>query len=296
MRCWSTGARAEQVPSGATGDSSTPANRSGSRSHSLASSRASRRGSHDDGRTKRSWLQRCITRAAVTFRARARATVMSRVCRSVGGSPVSKACRTGAGTALQTRASAGEALPSTAVAGCSSIADTLPRCVQHATARDCRAPRREIARGRPGSTHDGRVGALVTLELPADSPAIDLPWIITFGPLDEDEEWEPVVCGPYERPHALAHAEEDDDEEFDEDEYEEFDEDEYDQEEGEGPVRAAVDDSDDGDEDEDELEEYEDEYDEDEDEIAVEPSPPPTPEEVRAGFARIAAKLTGSAG
>jgi len=180
------------------------------------------------------------------------------------------------------------------------------------------------------------VGALVTLELPADSPAIDLPWIITFGPLDEDEEWEPVVCGPYERPHALAlaesvvadeelmavveplqphvtidqirgdiaaarlaaeaQAEEDDDEEFDEDEYEEFEEDEYDQEEGEGPVRAAVDDSDDGDEDEDELEEYEDEYDEDEDEIAVEPSPPPTPEEVRAGFARIAAKLTGSAG
>lgn len=52
-----------------------------------------------------------------------------------------------------------------------------------------------------------RVGALVTLELPDDSPVLDLPWIITFGPLDDDEEWEPLVCGPYERPHALALAE-----------------------------------------------------------------------------------------
>lgn len=52
----------------------------------------------------------------------------------------------------------------------------------------------------------GRVGALVTLELPDDSPALNLPWIITFGPLD-DEEWEPLVCGPYERAHALALAE-----------------------------------------------------------------------------------------
>jgi hypothetical protein len=51
------------------------------------------------------------------------------------------------------------------------------------------------------------VGALVTLDLPADAPALTLPWIITFGPLHDDEEWEPVVCGPYERPHALALAE-----------------------------------------------------------------------------------------
>jgi hypothetical protein len=50
------------------------------------------------------------------------------------------------------------------------------------------------------------MGALVTLELPADSPVLSLPWIITFGPLNDDEEWEPVVCGPYERPHALALA------------------------------------------------------------------------------------------
>ena len=39
----------------------------------------------------------------------------------------------------------------------------------------------------------GAVGALVTLDLPADAPALTLPWIITFGPMDDNEEWEPVV-------------------------------------------------------------------------------------------------------
>lgn len=47
----------------------------------------------------------------------------------------------------------------------------------------------------------------MTLELPEDSPILSLPWIITFGPLGEEEDWEPVVCGPYERPHALRLAE-----------------------------------------------------------------------------------------
>ena len=51
------------------------------------------------------------------------------------------------------------------------------------------------------------VGTLVTLDLSDDSPALTLPWIITFGPLSDDELWEPVVCGPYERNHALALAE-----------------------------------------------------------------------------------------
>ena len=51
------------------------------------------------------------------------------------------------------------------------------------------------------------MGAIVTLELPADSPVLTLPWIITFGPMDDEEEWEPVVCGPYERIHALSLAE-----------------------------------------------------------------------------------------
>jgi len=48
----------------------------------------------------------------------------------------------------------------------------------------------------------------VTLKLPEASPVRDLPWIITFGPLNDDEDWEPVVCGPYEHSHALALAEE----------------------------------------------------------------------------------------
>ncbi len=51
------------------------------------------------------------------------------------------------------------------------------------------------------------MGALVTLDLSADSPVRAMPWIITFGPLTDEDEWEPVVCGPYERPHALALAE-----------------------------------------------------------------------------------------
>ena len=54
--------------------------------------------------------------------------------------------------------------------------------------------------------NDDRVGTLVTLHLPPDSPVAKLPWIITIGALDDQEEWEPLVCGPYERPHALALA------------------------------------------------------------------------------------------
>jgi hypothetical protein len=50
------------------------------------------------------------------------------------------------------------------------------------------------------------MGALVTLRIPDDSPLHELPWIITFGPLADDEDWEPIVSGPYERPHALALA------------------------------------------------------------------------------------------
>lgn len=50
------------------------------------------------------------------------------------------------------------------------------------------------------------MGTLVTLHLPPDSPVADLPWIITIGALDDEEEWEPLVCGPYERPHALSLA------------------------------------------------------------------------------------------
>ena len=154
------------------------------------------------------------------------------------------------------------------------------------------------------------MGALVTLELPDDSPVLSLPWIITFGPLDDAEEWEPVVCGPYERDHAIslaestiadedlmavvepllphttideirneiataraaAEAEEDD---FDTDDFDEDDDD----------VEVSVDDE----FDEDVAEDEEDDYEE------IEPGPPPSAEEVRAGFARIAAKLSAGA-
>jgi hypothetical protein len=132
----------------------------------------------------------------------------------------------------------------------------------------------------------------VTLELPPGSPAQTLPWIITIGPLSEEEEWDAVVFGPYERAHALALAEEivadeelmavveplqpavsveaireevaaaraqapeEDDDEADTDAVEPEDEDEEEVEESAGPAGL------------------------------------PTPEEIRAGFARIAARLT----
>src|SRR5918998_2831061 len=50
------------------------------------------------------------------------------------------------------------------------------------------------------------VGTLMTLSLPPDSPVADLPWVITIGSLGDEDDWEPVVCGPYERGHALALA------------------------------------------------------------------------------------------
>ena len=46
----------------------------------------------------------------------------------------------------------------------------------------------------------------MTLSLPPGSPVADLPWVITIGSLGDEEDWEPVVCGPYERGHALALA------------------------------------------------------------------------------------------
>jgi hypothetical protein len=154
------------------------------------------------------------------------------------------------------------------------------------------------------------MGALVTLELPDDSPMLGLPWIITFGPLSDEEAWDAVVCGPYERSHALALAEavlaDEDDvtavvepllphatvdeihaeietakEAADDDE----DYDEGDEHGHAGDMDVAVDSSYDetsGYADDDEEEEYE----------VIEPGPPPAPEEIRAGFARIAARLT----
>jgi hypothetical protein len=177
------------------------------------------------------------------------------------------------------------------------------------------------------------VGALVTLELPADSPVLLLPWIITIGPLSDEEEWDPVVCGPYERAHALALAEEivadeelmavvepvmphvsvqeirdeivaaralaadEEDDDADTDvvdvELDEEDEEgpEYDDEDDDEDEVDVDEDDDVGLDDEDDDEDDEDEDDE-EDADADAHAGPPSPEEIRAGFARIAARLS----
>jgi hypothetical protein len=138
------------------------------------------------------------------------------------------------------------------------------------------------------------VGALVTLDLPADSPVQDLPWIITIGPMTDDEEWEPVVCGPYERPHALALAgavvaDEDlmavvepllplADVEAIRDEIEL----------AQGVADLEPDEFEDEGLDLDDVEPHGHEH----ETRHVEPGVPPTEDEVRAGFARIAATLT----
>lgn len=143
------------------------------------------------------------------------------------------------------------------------------------------------------------MGALVTLELPEDSPARELPWIVTFGPLGEDEEWEPVVCGPYERPHALALAES-----------VVADEDlmavvepllpHVTIEEIQGEIAAARMAAEDDRAEVDDAADYGD-YGEfglergapPGPEQMVEASPPPAPEDIRAGMSRIAARLAG---
>jgi hypothetical protein len=132
----------------------------------------------------------------------------------------------------------------------------------------------------------------VTLDLPDDSPAMSLPWIITFAPLDEEELWDPVVCGPYERAHALALAE-----------AVVADEEltavveplqpavTIDQIRGEiAASRLAADEAEDDEDEYDELHDHD--HDHDHEHEAVAPSAPPSPDEIRAGFARIAAQLT----
>ena len=141
----------------------------------------------------------------------------------------------------------------------------------------------------PGSgttaRNDGPVGTLMTLSLPPGSPVAGLPWVITIGSLGDDEDWEPVVCGPYERGHALALAQAvvaDEelmavvepllplvDAEAIRDEIE--------------LARAAIEGAAPDDE-----REREPEWEQE----PVQPGPAPTMAEVKAGFARIAARLT----
>lgn len=157
----------------------------------------------------------------------------------------------------------------------------------------------------PGTTKGTQVGALVTLDLPDDSPVLALPWIITFGPLDDGDDWEPVVCGPYERAHALSLAETVvADEELMavvEPVLPHSSVDQIRSEIEQAKAAAEAEDEDDEfefDDDDDVEVSLESDYDEDDEDLdlpEVEPTPPPSPEEVRAGFARIAARLASGA-
>jgi hypothetical protein len=140
------------------------------------------------------------------------------------------------------------------------------------------------------------VGALVTLELAEDSPLLDLPWIITFGPFGDEDGWEPLVCGPYERPHALGLAEAVvADEELMavvEPLLPSVSPDEIRSEIATARLAAEEGPADDGG-----FDDYADAVDSDlpvsEQEDSGQPRPAPSPVEVRAGFHRIAALLTG---
>jgi hypothetical protein len=148
------------------------------------------------------------------------------------------------------------------------------------------------------------------LDLPGDSPVRDLPWIITFGPLTDEEDWEPVVCGPYEQAHAIALAE---DVVADEELMavvepvmsfltpEEIRAEIAEARQAralEAEVEAA--DAADRDEEAEEAAAYPDDYHHD-DVVAADhgghsPAPLPAPSEVRAGMGRVVARLTSSAG
>jgi len=157
------------------------------------------------------------------------------------------------------------------------------------------------------------VGTLVTLDLADDSPVLALPWIITFGPMDDADDWEPVVCGPYERAHALALAEtviadeelmavvepvqphssvDDIRDEIASAKMaaESDDEDDFDLEDDHVDVSLDGDDFSDADDDDLDDDDFDDELELEE----VEPTAPPSPAEVRAGFARIAARLANA--
>jgi hypothetical protein len=132
--------------------------------------------------------------------------------------------------------------------------------------------------------------------LPEDSPVLAQPWIVTFGPLEDDDSWEPVVCGPYERAHALSLAETVvADEELmavvePVNPYATVDQ-----------IRAEIEQAkeaaEEDEEDDDVAGDVEVSLDEfGEDSVPeVAPTPPPSADEVRAGFARIASRLAAGA-
>lgn len=150
---------------------------------------------------------------------------------------------------------------------------------------------------RTAHPDDGRVGALVTLHLPEDSPVLNLPWIITFGPLAEDEDWEPVVSGPYERAHALALAgavvADDDLMAVVEPLLPHVSPEEIQGEIAAARMAAMADeDHEDGEPDDHDYVAEDVEEEGEDDDAAASRREPPSPEQVREGFARIATRLT----
>ena len=102
MRFWSTGATAEHVANGVTGERSIPSKWRGSKSQSWLSTRQTWRGSLDDGRTNRSCAQRCTSRAGETADALTLLNAISKVFKSLGSSSSSSWCRGSATTLAQT--------------------------------------------------------------------------------------------------------------------------------------------------------------------------------------------------
>jgi hypothetical protein len=132
-----------------------------------------------------------------------------------------------------------------------------------------------------------------------------MPWIVTFGPMSETEEdWEPVVCGPYERAHAMSLAETVvADEELlavvePLNPYATVDEIRAEIDKAIAAAEAAEDedeDEDDGDVDID-LDAEDHEHFDGDGLPEVEPTTPPSAAEIRAGFARIASRLASGVG
>jgi hypothetical protein len=125
---------------------------------------------------------------------------------------------------------------------------------------------------------------------------LNLPWIITFGPLAEDEDWEPVVSGPYERAHALALAgavvADDDLMAVVEPLLPHISTEEIRGEIAAARIAALSDEDDVEDGEPDDHDYVVADEDEQDDDAAASRREPPTPDEVRAGFERIAARLT----
>lgn len=51
------------------------------------------------------------------------------------------------------------------------------------------------------------MGSVIFYDSGDDKAARELPWIVTFAPYEDDESWDSFVCGPYAYDDAMALAE-----------------------------------------------------------------------------------------